>query len=88
MAPQTGVEEAAEVGVAARNELKNLIQSLTAVVQISAAEAKREQAATASASTIMGTDVKRVVTKVDVIEEEVGATKQLFEKMTRITMRG
>ena len=28
----------------------------------------------------MGTDVKRVATKVDVIEEEVGATKKLLEK--------
>ena len=28
----------------------------------------------------MGSDVKRVVTKVDVIEEEVGATKKLLEK--------
>ena len=65
-----------------------MIQSLTAEVPILAAEAKREQAATASASTIMGTDVKRVVTKVDVIEEEVGATKKLFEKTTSITMRG
>ena len=62
------------------DELKDMIQSLTAGVQTSAAEAKREQSATTSATTIMGTDVKRVVTKVDVIEEEVGATKKLFEK--------
>ena len=87
---QTGVEEAAEVGGAARahfDELKNMIQSLAAGVQtsssaaaIAAAEATREQAATASAITIMGTDVKRVVTKVDVIEDEVGGTKKLLEK--------
>ena len=62
------------------DELKNMIQSLAARVQTSADEAKREQAATTSAVTMMGTDVKRVVTKVDVIEEEVGATKKLLEK--------
>ena len=64
------------------DELKDMIQSLTGGVQTSAAEAKRQQAATASAITVMGTDVKRVGTKVDVIEEEeeVGATKSFFEK--------
>ena len=40
---------------------------------------KREQAATASALTVMGSDLKQVVTKVDVTEE-VGATKKLREK--------
>ena len=39
-----------------------------------------QQAATASAITAKESDVRRVVTKVDVIEEEVGAAKKLLEK--------
>ena len=39
-----------------------------------------QQAATASEITAMGSDVRRVVTKVDVIEEEVGAAEKLHEK--------
>ena len=41
---------------------------------------KREQAATASAVAAMEVDVRRVVTKVENIEEEVSATKKLLEK--------
>ena len=73
-------------------ELRFMIQSLTAGMQSSNAlgEVMRStQAATTSAITNMGTDVKRVVanddvieTKVDVIEEEVGMTKKLLEKTT------
>ena len=37
---------------------------------------KKEQAATASAITAMGSDVRRLFTNVDVIEEEVGAAKK------------
>ena len=33
-----------------------------------------------SAITAVGSDARRVVTKVDVIEEEVGAAKKLLEK--------
>ena len=39
-----------------------------------------QQAATGSAITVIGNDVKRVVTKVDIIEEEVGVTKKTFVK--------
>ena len=39
-------------------------------------EMQREQTATANAITTMGCDVRRVVTKVDVIEEEVCAAKK------------
>ena len=41
---------------------------------------KKEQAATASAITAMGSDVGGVVTKVDVIEAEVSAGEKLLEK--------
>ena len=66
-------------------ELRFMIKTLTAGMQSSNAlgEVKRsEQAATTSAITNMGTDVKRVVAKDDVIEEEVGLTKKLLEKTT------
>ena len=43
-------------------------------------EVKREQAATASAVAAMEVDVRRVVTKVENIEEEVSATKKFLEK--------
>ena len=43
-------------------------------------EMKREQPATACALSVMGSDLKKVVTKVDVIEKKVGATKKLLEK--------
>ena len=36
--------------------------------------------ATTNAIAHVGTDVKRVVSKVDIIEEEVGATKMILEK--------
>ena len=65
------------------DELENIIQSLAVGVQKSntLGEVMRsEQAATASAITIMGTDVKRLVTKVDLIEEQWVATKKIFEK--------
>ena len=45
-------------------------------------EMKKEQAATASAITAIRSDVRRVVTKVDVIEEEVGAAKSCLRKQT------
>ena len=41
---------------------------------------RNEQAATANAIANMGTDVKRVIAKVDTVEEEVGATKKILEK--------
>ena len=60
-----------------------MMQSLAVGVQNSntLGEVMRsEQAATASAITIMGTDVIRVVTKVDLTEEEVEATKKILKK--------
>ena len=43
-------------------------------------ELKREQATTANAIMTMGCHVRRVVIKVDVIDEEVGLVKMLLEK--------
>ena len=71
-------------------ELRCTIQSLTAGCRVRNALGevmRREQAATTSAITNTGTDIRRVVTKVDVIEtnvdvieEELGVTKKLIEK--------
>ena len=79
------------------DELMTMIQSLAVEVQTSTLaanatadavaalgeEAKREQAATASAVAAMEVDVRRVVTKVENFEEEVSATKKCLRRQTR-----
>ena len=56
--------------------------SITAEAVHTFGDEVKEQAATASAITAMGSDVRRVVTKVDVIEEGVGAAKSCLRKQT------
>ena len=79
------------------DELKMMIQSLAIEVQTSTSaanatadavatlgeEVKKEQAATASAVTALGEDVRRVIRKVENIEEEVSATKKLLRRRTQ-----
>ena len=57
--------------------------SITAEAVHTFGDEMKEQAATVSAITAIGSDARRVVTEVDVIEEEVGAAKKLLEKTKR-----
>ena len=61
-------------------ELRTVIQSLAAGVHSSGEVMRCEQVATTNAIAHVGTDVKSVVSKVDIIQEEVGATKKILEK--------
>ena len=67
-------------------ELRFMIQSLSTKVQNSSnlGEVMRsEHAATANAIANLGTDVKRVITKVDIIEEEVERRRRYLRRRTQ-----
>ena len=67
-------------------ELRFMIQSLSTGVQNSSnlgEVIRSEHAATANAITNLGTDVKRVITKVDIIEEEVERRRRYLRRRTQ-----
>ena len=77
---EVGVQNSNTLGEVMRKEQATTASMTAEAVNTLAEEMKRAQAATASAITTQGGDVRRVVTKLDVTEEEVGAAKKFFEE--------